>query len=108
MLTYAFFASNSKESQEDFALDEGASDGEGWSHIEECIDGDDDKDYDSDGVLQVSVSKEELRQGNFSLVYAHPESFLTSTEGKALVRSPLFRKHVCCVAVDEAHMIHEW
>ena len=44
----------------------------------------------------------------YRLIYAHPEAFLKSPLGMALIRDPTFEQRVCCIAIDEAHMIAEW
>ena len=59
-------------------------------------------------LLKVSVSTEDVRSGKFRLVYAHPEALLTAPTGRSILRSAVYRKNVCCIAIDEAHMIQEW
>ena len=59
-------------------------------------------------LLKVSVSMDDVRQGKFRLLYSHPEALLSSPVGRTILRSEVYRHNVCCIAVDEAHMIDEW
>ena len=73
--------------------------------------GDDDDDVDEatpPSFLQVSVPISKIISDGYRLIYAHPEAFLTAPEGMALIRNPIFEDRVCCVAIDEAHMITVW
>ena len=63
---------------------------------------------DCEEVFTVKVPMHEIKAGNFRLVYAHPEAFLSAPQGKSMLRSKIYRDRICCVAIDEAHMIYEW
>jgi hypothetical protein len=52
-------------------------------------------------LLEVSVSIQDVKEGKYRLIYAHPEAFLTSATGKSMLRSAIFQKNVCCIAIDE-------
>ena len=51
------------------------------------------------------VSLNNIKQGMYNIVYAHPESLL-SAAGRDLMKA--IRPMVCYLVVDEAHMIVEW
>ncbi|XP_046546635.1 ATP-dependent DNA helicase RecQ-like [Haliotis rubra] len=53
------------------------------------------------------VKMKELQQGQFNIIYAHPETLLNNKTVGRLLRSPLFQEKVCAVVVDEVHMISE-
>ena len=62
-----------------------------------------------DGLIESSVQLNDIENsGSFKILYCHPEALLSSRAGQALARSKHFRRNVCCVAIDEAHMIQEW
>ena len=61
-----------------------------------------------DALLKVSVPIDAMLSEGYQLIYAHPESFLKSPKGKALIRTRKFRQRVTCIAIDEGHMIAEW
>ncbi|XP_055997919.1 ATP-dependent DNA helicase RecQ-like [Ostrea edulis] len=67
----------------------------------------DDIDEDT-GQLHIKVSKEEVAAGKFRLIYAHPEAFLSSKDGRKILQSKALQDHICGICIDEAHMIHEW
>ena len=58
-----------------------------------------------EGEMFSSVRLEEVKQGKYNLVYAHPESLMCH-KGRRLLRS--MRKKICALAIDEAHIILEW
>ncbi|XP_062567355.1 uncharacterized protein LOC134229626 [Saccostrea cucullata] len=68
---------------------------------------DDETDEDV-GKLLMKVSPEEVAAGKFRLIYAHPEAFLSSREGRKILQSQALQDHVCGICIDEAHMIQEW
>ena len=67
---------------------------------------DSDSDNDEDELMQVSTTLEAIRKGAYPLVYTHPEALLSTKRGKILLRN--ISSRICCVAIDEAHMISEW
>ncbi|KAH3888554.1 hypothetical protein DPMN_012592 [Dreissena polymorpha] len=60
------------------------------------------------GDSVVNVPLEEIIEGKYSLVYAHPEAFLSRSIGTAILSAFERDIIVSCIAVDEAHMILEW
>ncbi|KAH3751394.1 hypothetical protein DPMN_185950 [Dreissena polymorpha] len=60
------------------------------------------------GDSVVNVPLEEIVEGEYSLVYAHPEAFLSTSIGTAILRAFERDITVSCIAFDEAHMILEW
>ena len=63
---------------------------------------------EDDSSLQREVLLREIMAGQFRLVYAHPEAFLSTTQGYKMLQSDIFKTCGCCIAIDEAHMIDEW
>ena len=53
-----------------------------------------------------SEEKTKLRDGQYSIIYATPESLLKS--GTGLLSSPLYRQNVCGVFIDEGHCVAKW
>jgi superfamily II DNA helicase RecQ len=77
-------------------------------------DGDDDTDSDdSDDDEQditpklICTNMDKVRAGEVELLYCHPESLFTH-EMSRILRSKVYQERVCCIAVDEVHMISEW
>ena len=63
-------------------------------------------DADDDfNPVSCSVPMEEIRDGGYNVIYAHPESLL-SEAGLDLMKA--IRHRVCYLVVDEAHMLVEW
>ena len=52
-----------------------------------------------------SVPIQDIRDGNYNIIYAHPEAVL-SEAGLRLIQD--IRHMICYLVVDEAHMIVEW
>jgi len=48
-----------------------------------------------------------IKSGDIELLYSHPEALFTHTFSRIL-RSKLYQEMVCCITVDEVHMIEEW
>ena len=65
---------------------------------------------DSSGhtFIDSNVTIEESISGKYQLIYAHPEAFLSTKTGQKLLKSSEFISKVCCLAIDEAHIIQEW
>ena len=57
-----------------------------------------------DGFVVCEIPLSEVP--SYNLIYAHPESLISTTHGRRLLHT--MRKEICVVAVDEAHIIHEW
>ncbi|KAH3784740.1 hypothetical protein DPMN_162707 [Dreissena polymorpha] len=56
----------------------------------------------------VNVPLEEIIEGMYSLVFDHPEAFLSTSIGTAILSAFERDITVSCIAVDKAHMILEW
>lgn len=66
-----------------------------------------DSDPENELLLEASADFEDIQCGKFLIIFTHPEALLSTARGQALLRSHL-RKRICCVAIDEAHMVYEW
>ena len=53
-------------------------------------------------------TEEKLRCGQYHIVFAHPESFVSSKYGRELLQSKPYQEHMCAIVIDEAHCILEW
>lgn len=51
---------------------------------------------------------QDVIQGKYTHVYASPECLLATDTWRAIFLSKLFMENLVCVAVDEAHCIHQW
>ena len=66
------------------------------------------------GVSSVSLS--DLEEGEadkvgkaaYSVVFGTPESWLKNELWRDVLSSPVYVEKLCCVAVDEAHVIKQW
>ncbi|XP_052217790.1 ATP-dependent DNA helicase RecQ-like [Dreissena polymorpha] len=67
-----------------------------------------DEEDTAKGESVVNVPLEDIIKGKYSLVYSHPEAFLSTTNGTAILSAFERDRTVSCIAVDEAHMILEW
>ncbi|XP_062581615.1 bifunctional 3'-5' exonuclease/ATP-dependent helicase WRN-like [Saccostrea cucullata] len=67
-------------------------------------------DIDNDTLFEfvTIVKMQDLLEGKYYLIYAHPETLLGSKGIGKMLRSKLFKEYVCCTVVDEVHMISEW
>jgi len=52
-------------------------------------------------------ARREIEKGSFSVVYGSPESWLNERWRKML-KSPIYSRNICAVAVDEAHIVNHW
>ncbi|XP_071122553.1 ATP-dependent DNA helicase Q1-like [Mytilus edulis] len=50
---------------------------------------------------------EMIKSGDIEILYSHPEAMFTPVLSRIL-RSKVFQQKVCCIAVEEVHMIEEW
>lgn len=66
---------------------------------------DSESDPSESGEISSEVDLLQVEEGRFNLVYAHPESLLCGRGRRLLKR---MRKHICAIAIDEAHIILEW
>ncbi|XP_069123906.1 ATP-dependent DNA helicase Q1-like [Argopecten irradians] len=72
---------------------------------EECA-SDEESEVDND-LTMTDTDFEDLAKGRYNIIYSHPESILNKKFYR-LLRTKLYKDRVCCVVVDEVHMIAEW
>ncbi|CAC5425086.1 recQ [Mytilus coruscus] len=65
------------------------------------------EDDDTENELETDVPFEQLQKGEYQILYVHPETFSNKKFGK-LMRSEAYQTNVCCIVIDEVHMISEW
>ena len=64
-----------------------------------------------DQVVDVDFSQCEenkLREGYYHIVFAHPETLISSKYGRELLLSKQYQENLVAIVVDEAHCIIEW
>jgi superfamily II DNA helicase RecQ len=49
-----------------------------------------------------------LRAGHYHLVFAHPESLISTKYGRELLLSKNYQENVVAIVIDEAHCILDW
>ena len=49
-----------------------------------------------------------VERGAFSVVYGSPEAWLKNDRWRKMLASDLYRKKLCAIAVDEAHVVKQW
>ena len=49
-----------------------------------------------------------VQNGEFRVVFTHPEAIVASKEGRALLQNTFFQSKVVACIVDEAHRIENW
>ena len=64
-----------------------------------------DSSYDCDFRL---CEKDQLESGQYHIVFAHPESLISTRFGRSLILSEVYQKRVVSIVVDEAHCILDW
>ena len=64
-----------------------------------------DSSYDCDFRL---CEKDQLESGQYHIVFAHPESLISTRFGRSLILSEIYQKRVVSIVVDEAHCILDW
>jgi ATP-dependent DNA helicase RecQ len=52
--------------------------------------------------------KAKLENGHYNIVFAHPESLVSCTYGRTLMRTKQYQENVFAIVIDEAHCILEW
>ena len=52
--------------------------------------------------------EKKLREGHYNIVFAHPETLVSSNYGRELLLSETYQKHVIAIVIDEAHCIVDW
>ena len=49
-----------------------------------------------------------MRNGEFRILFTHPEAIVASKEGRSLLQTQVFQAKVVACVVDEAHCIDKW
>lgn len=52
--------------------------------------------------------EKKLRDGQYHIVFAHPETLISSKYGRELLLSDKYRDNVVAIVIDEAHCIVDW
>jgi len=66
------------------------------------------------GISAVSLSDleegeaEKVEKAAYSAVFGTPESWLKNERWREVLSSPIYSLKLCCIAVDEAHVIKQW
>ncbi len=50
----------------------------------------------------------EIMEGNFSLIYGSPESWILNPKWRAMLASTLYQDNLVAIVVDEAHVAYKW
>lgn len=61
--------------------------------------------YDCDLRL---CEQDRLLKGQYHIVFAHPESIISTKFGHGLILSKTYKERVVCIVIDEAHCILDW
>ena len=62
-------------------------------------------------VTLSDVSEDDMKaveRGAFSVVYGSPEAWLKIDRWRKMLASNYYRKKLCAIAVDEAHVVKQW
>ena len=58
--------------------------------------------------MLISAVVKMLRDGHYHIVFAHPETLISSKYGRELLLSDKYQEHVVAIVVDQAHCIVDW
>ncbi|XP_028403994.1 ATP-dependent DNA helicase Q-like SIM [Dendronephthya gigantea] len=75
------------------------------SSSDESMDDDDDFNVDIDFNF---CEKRKLLDGGYQIVFAHPETLISSKYGRELLLSQTYQENVVGIVIDEAHCIVDW
>ena len=68
-----------------------------------------DKGDDFDVKIDFCLCQEKkLHDGDYQIVFAHPESLISSKYGRDLLLSAKYQDNVVSIVIDEAHCIIDW
>ena len=59
-------------------------------------------------TLIFGCEKRKLRDGDYQIVFSHPEALILSKYGTELLLSQMYQKNVVAVVIDEVHCILDW
>ena len=66
-------------------------------------------DFESNAEIDFSHCEEKkLRDGHYQIVFAHPETLISSKYGRNLLLSETYQENVEAIVIDEALCIVEW
>ena len=73
----------------------------------------DDGDENTDVEVNVDIDfslceKKKLCDGQYHIVFAHPESVVSCKYGRSLLLSEIYQQNVVAIVIDEAHCILDW
>ena len=73
----------------------------------------DDGDENTDVEVNVDIDfslheKKKLSDGQYHIVFAHPESGVSGKYGRSLLLSEIYQQNVVAIVIDEAHCILDW
>lgn len=58
--------------------------------------------------IETEEEMKEVEKGSYAIVYATPEGLLKNERWRQMLKSEPYKKKLCAVAVDEAHVIKQW
>ncbi len=50
----------------------------------------------------------EIMEGNFSLIFGSPESWILNPKWQAMLASILYQDNLVAIVIDEAHVTYKW
>ncbi len=50
----------------------------------------------------------EIMEGNFSLIFGSPKSWILNPKWRAMLASTLYKDNLIAIVVDEAHIAYKW
>ena len=66
-------------------------------------------DFETNAEIDFSICEEKkLRDGHYQIVFAHPETLISSKYGRNLLLSKTYPENVLAIVIDEAHCIVDW
>lgn len=75
------------------------------SGIDQLADDSDEQNVDVDFS---QCEEKKLRDGRYNIVFAHPETLISSKYGRDLLLSEIYQENVFAIVIDEAHCILDW
>jgi superfamily II DNA helicase RecQ len=66
-------------------------------------------DFETNAEIDFSLCEEKkLCDGQYQIVFAHPETLISSKYGRNLLLSKTYQGNVLAIVIDEAHCIVDW
>ena len=72
------------------------------------VDDDDEVETSNINIDFCLCDEKKLQDGYYHIVFAHPESLISSSYGRQLLLSQRYQENVVGIVTDEAHCIVEW